>query len=286
MSKKFSRVCMKKYFSICLLTIVSLITISTSIIGTTHAETNTSTSILDFSLSIGSQGFEVEILQDNLIKLGYLTGEPNGKFGNYTRYAVAYFQDWINQRYGEEILPTTGECTLLTMSLLDYCAKNAQDILSTPTPSPTPEPTPTARPTPSPTPQITATPTPKPTSTPTPTIILTPEPTEVPDWKIIAQAEELYDMMNQYGRLWPADFDLARAAGVHSVRNINVASCEIGSRSSLYSTVVFKGNFSGYDEYGMFISKYTFTAEVKCTIEEWGYIDVDLIGANFKVRKS
>ena len=134
-------------------------------------------------------------------------------------------------------------------------------------------------------------PEPAPTSMPTaiPIPMNTPTPTEVPDRAIVAQAEELYNNVNRYGQLWPTEYDLTRASGasgIYSVRNINVASCEIGSRSSLYSTVVFKGNFSGYDEYGMFISKYTFTAEVKCTIEEWGYIDVDLVGADFKVRKS
>lgn len=108
---------------------------------------------------------------------------------------------------------------------------------------------------------------------------------QLSDWEIIAQAKELYDMTNQYGRLWPADYDLTRAAGVHSVRNVSVASCEIGTLSDTYATVLFKGNFSGYDEYGMFVSRYTFTAEVNCTIKESGYIDVDLLGADYRVQK-
>ena len=141
--------------------------------------------------------------------------------------------------------------------------------------------TPTVEPTLEPTLEPTSTPTPAPTPTPT----NTPMPTEVPDWELVAQAEEIYNITNRYGRIWPADFDLAKEARVHSVRNINVVSCEIGTRSSSYSTVLFKGNFSGYDEYGMFVSKYTFTAEVKCRIQKSGYIDVDLVGANYKVQK-
>ena len=125
-----------------------------------------------------------------------------------------------------------------------------------------------------------------PTSSPIP--MNTPTPTEVPDRAIVRRAEEIYDAVNRNGRLWPSEYHLTKASGasgIYSVRNINVASCEIGSRSSLYSTVVFKGNFSGYDEYGMFISKYSFTAEARCTIKN-GSIDVDLVGADFKVRKS
>lgn len=129
---------------------------------------------------------------------------------------------------------------------------------------------------------------PAPTSTPVSTPISTnrPEPTEVPDSAIVAAAEDLYWSVNRYGQMWPYSFDLEKKAGVYSVQNINVVSCEIGSRYATRATVLFKGNFSGYDEYGRFVGKYIFTATVDCDITAWGYIDVDLVGARLWVEEA
>ena len=140
----------------------------------------------------------------------------------------------------------------------------------------------TAAPQPTETPELTPTPTPVHTATPDPTY--TPKSTKIPDSVIIAEAEKRF---NDIRRIWPTDFDLAKSAGVHSVRNIQVSSCEIGdSRSMNFPTVLFKGNFSGYDEYGMFVSRYTFTAEVMCTIYDGRILDIDFIGATYKTKKA
>jgi peptidoglycan hydrolase-like protein with peptidoglycan-binding domain len=44
-------------------------------------------------LRIGDRGEAVRVLQEQLIRAGYLQGEPNGYFGPYTKDAVRRFQD-------------------------------------------------------------------------------------------------------------------------------------------------------------------------------------------------
>jgi peptidoglycan hydrolase-like protein with peptidoglycan-binding domain len=43
-------------------------------------------------ISLGDRGEAVRILQDHLIKAGYLEGQPNGYYGPYTADAVSRFQ--------------------------------------------------------------------------------------------------------------------------------------------------------------------------------------------------
>lgn len=206
-----------------------------------------------------------------------LSGEPNESFGVYTAAAVQSFQAWINQWRGEETLAVSGQCDAKTMAFLDYCLEVGLTYYATPEPTAVPTPAPTPVPTAAPT----ATPTPSPTPAPTPTN--TPAPTEIPEWAIIDHAEKSYDSLRG---IWPTPYDLAREAKLHSVRNVNVVSCSLGRRYGDEATVLFKGNFSGYDEYGMFAGKFIFTAEVDIRWHAGGFVYPDFVYADFTVKKN
>lgn len=147
---------------------------------------------------------------------------------------------------------------------------NGTEFENTPTPQPTETPEPTAT--------VTIAPTPIPEIASTPTVI------QVTDKEIIDWAKAAYDDIKT---MWPTSYDLTKEAKVYSASNINVVSCSIGKRySSNFATVLFKGNFSGYDEYGMYAGKYTFTAEVSIYWNEWGFEYPNFINADFNVKKA
>lgn len=61
-------------------------------IGVGYGEENPQRKIDPDKLSLGDRGETVRVLQEQLIKAGYLEGEPNGYFGPYTADAVRRFQ--------------------------------------------------------------------------------------------------------------------------------------------------------------------------------------------------
>ena len=103
------------------------------------------------TLKLGSSGADVVKLQQQLQKLGFDVGTPDGKFGGKTEIAVKAFQK--------------------SRGLKDDGIAGSQTIAALFADNPTPNPTPT--PTPTPTPKPTPTPTPKPTPTPTPNSLIT-----------------------------------------------------------------------------------------------------------------
>ena len=92
-------------------------------------------------------------VQRSLIAIGMLPeGSGTGVYDGTTRAAVAAFQQWVNQRRGEQTLSTGGEADLLTRTYIKYCQDNglrpgvavtpsptAQVSIPTDTPQPTPE---------------------------------------------------------------------------------------------------------------------------------------------------
>lgn len=88
-------------------------------------------------LSSGSQGEEVQRLQERLISLGYAPGTADGVFGEKTRSALEDFQRTAG-------LEVTGIADQQTQSLLYSAAALACAQPATPQPTlkPTPEPTP------------------------------------------------------------------------------------------------------------------------------------------------
>ena len=83
----------------------------------------------------GTQGSEVEKLQNRLKELGFYEGEVDGQFGNGTRAAVVLFQTQHGLQADGIVGPATKE--------LIYSSQ-AQRIVVTPTPAPTPTPDPNA----------------------------------------------------------------------------------------------------------------------------------------------
>jgi peptidoglycan hydrolase-like protein with peptidoglycan-binding domain len=61
-------------------------------VGIGYGEENSQNKIDPDKLSLGDRGEVVRVLQEQLIKAGYLEGEPNGYFGPYTADAVRRFQ--------------------------------------------------------------------------------------------------------------------------------------------------------------------------------------------------
>jgi peptidoglycan hydrolase-like protein with peptidoglycan-binding domain len=61
-------------------------------IGIGYGEENPQRQIDPDKLSLGDRGEVVRVLQEQLIKAGYLEGEPNGYYGPYTADAVRRFQ--------------------------------------------------------------------------------------------------------------------------------------------------------------------------------------------------
>ncbi|MGM3307196.1 peptidoglycan-binding domain-containing protein [Anabaena sp. WFMT] len=59
---------------------------------TDTASEATSKKTVDHQLSLGDRGEAVRILQEHLIKAGYLQGPPNGYYGSYTADAINRFQ--------------------------------------------------------------------------------------------------------------------------------------------------------------------------------------------------
>ena len=57
-------------------------------------------------LSIGSRGEDVHQLQVALVRLGYLTGEPDGEFGPATRAAWHAFQEYMGVEPLDQVLTT------------------------------------------------------------------------------------------------------------------------------------------------------------------------------------
>ncbi|MDR0396129.1 MAG: peptidoglycan-binding protein [Oscillospiraceae bacterium] len=109
---------------------------------------------LDMTPNVGSMKFgdrsdDVAMLQDRLIRMGYLNEGATGYYGEQTRDAVLAFQRMNG-------LPDDGYAGAQTLSLL--FTDIALSALGTPgaiPPSPTPEPSPTIPPTPEPTPDAT-----------------------------------------------------------------------------------------------------------------------------------
>ena len=65
------------------------------------------------ALVLGDTGADVEALQARLIRLGYLTGNPTGRYLDGTRDAVVLFQTGSG-------LPATGDADLDTLRALDF----------------------------------------------------------------------------------------------------------------------------------------------------------------------
>jgi len=107
------------------------------------------------------------------------------------------------------------------------------------------------------------------------------------DWPsyVVANAEAFYEDVNTYGQLWPSAYTLSKAAGVSLIDFVKVESCEIDSPSQTRPTVLFKGNFQGRNSASDPFVKYNFTARVQCTVNDYGYIDVDLTNARITVEK-
>ncbi|MDR1599844.1 MAG: peptidoglycan-binding protein [Oscillospiraceae bacterium] len=109
---------------------------------------------LDMTPNVGSMKFgdrsdDVTMLQDRLIRMGYLKEGATGYYGEQTRDAVLAFQRMNG-------LPDDGYAGARTLSLLfTDVALSALGAPGTMPPSPTPEPSPTIPPTPAPTPDVT-----------------------------------------------------------------------------------------------------------------------------------
>ncbi|MEA5551569.1 peptidoglycan-binding protein [Anabaena cylindrica UHCC 0172] len=61
-------------------------------IDTASAEATSKKAVNRDQLSLGDRGEAVRILQEHLIKAGYLQGPPNGYYGSYTADAISRFQ--------------------------------------------------------------------------------------------------------------------------------------------------------------------------------------------------
>ncbi|GAB1541882.1 hypothetical protein NUACC21_45550 [Scytonema sp. NUACC21] len=61
-------------------------------VGVGYGEDSPRRNVSEDKLRLGSSGEAVRVLQEQLIKAGYLQGEPNGYFGPYTADAVKKFQ--------------------------------------------------------------------------------------------------------------------------------------------------------------------------------------------------
>ncbi len=129
-------------------------------------------------VSPGARGIHVTLLQEALKALGFDPGKIDGRYGDWTKAAVAAYQQSIG-------LPATGIADRITLMNL---YQKFPDPTATPTavPTPTSTPAPTVVPTATPTAQPTGEPTTDPTATPTevpteePTATPTEEPTAVP----------------------------------------------------------------------------------------------------------
>ncbi len=99
------------------------------------------------SMKPGSSGKRVVLLQKALIRLGFLSGKADGKYGKKTEKAVLQFQ----KKYKLKADGIAGKKTLRKIESL----YRADTPTPTPAPSPTATPAPTSAPTPTPGPQPT-----------------------------------------------------------------------------------------------------------------------------------
>lgn len=124
------------------------------------------------SLKLGAKGDAVKLVQQKLIKLGFLKGKADGDFGAATEQAVKDFQ----KQYKLTVDGKVGDATLKKLN----AAKATKIPTKTATPKAKKTATPKAKKTATPKAKKTATPKPKKTATPTPKRTATPKPTATP----------------------------------------------------------------------------------------------------------
>ena len=104
----------------------------------------------------------ISYMQEILAELGLLGNDQvDGDYGANTKEAIRYLQQFVNDVYGQEILPVNGICDPNTLLALEKCREEGWNMVDRGD-EPDPEPEPTQEPLP----EATEAPTPEPTAEP------------------------------------------------------------------------------------------------------------------------